>query len=415
MKKIFGFIMVLTAIGLIAGGGLFAQELKFDGYVNSGLGLVITDQTETAKYPYITAFGVDSNQYGYRFRLNGAYTNEAGNAGAKFRFQSQARSDIFFTIPYAFLWTKFADNVVTLSGGLVDDSTWTTAGFVLADDQGEGLGALAKVTPISGLDIGAGAYVISIGTGDANQNLLSSLANNRIDWYNAKYVFNLGYTLPDTVKFLATYRTVNRSNGSGQSSRAIVSIDLRAVENLTAVLEVEADNLQDFKALKNGEKDAWYNTLDSTTSGSKTPIGSSGKVNFFETLGYKIDSLGFGLNAVQYISLASDTDPGLVFNPWVSYTLGSVVPRLDVIYFTGGNSALNTTGNSNGKYHRTGWNVVYDKDYTLLSFRPSAKFNLDPKTFIELGDLINIEKVAEGTGTTSRITNVFYVDFKLAF
>jgi hypothetical protein len=406
MKKA-GVFAVLAAAGMVVAGGLFAQELKFDGYVNSGVGLVITDQEDVD--PYLTAFGVDSWQYGYRFRLNGAYTNEAGNAGARFRFQSQAVTGSFFSIPYAYGWVKLLGDVVTLSGGLVDDSTWASSGPLLTDDQSEGLGALAKISPIKGLDIGVGAYVISTKGGDANQTLALDLAKNTIDLDEAKYTFNLGYTLPDVVKFSATYRTKN-STGFSQSSRAIVNVALLAVQNLTAVLEAELDNLQDFKALKAGDKDAWDNPVTNVT-------GSSGKTNLYETIGYKLGDLGLGLNAIQYISLAKDTDAGLLFNPWVSYAIGSVVPRLDVVYLNGGIGPQDDQ-NGKGKYHRQGsWANRYDSDYSLISFRPSVKFNLDPKTFIEVGDLVGIENGPDNSfgDESSRITNVFYIDFKWTF
>jgi hypothetical protein len=129
MKKFLTGLVVL-----VMAGGLFAQELKFDGYVNSGLGLIITDQKvtdpkDTTKSksidPFLTAFGVDSWQYGYRF-------------------QSQATTDNFFSIPFAYVWTKFLDGVIT-----VDDGTWNSGGFILTDDQGEGLGALVKISLIT--------------------------------------------------------------------------------------------------------------------------------------------------------------------------------------------------------------------------------------------------------------------------
>jgi hypothetical protein len=84
-KKILG---LTAALLLITTGVMYAQELKFDGYINSGVGVVVNNKDNSD--PYFKAFGVDSEQNGYRFRLNGAYTNEAKNAGIRFRFQSQA-------------------------------------------------------------------------------------------------------------------------------------------------------------------------------------------------------------------------------------------------------------------------------------------------------------------------------------
>ncbi|MDR0315856.1 MAG: hypothetical protein LBH97_03035, partial [Treponema sp.] len=104
MRKIFGFTVVLLLT--IAVSGLWAQELKFDGYLNSGIGIVSSDREDDD--PILKAFGVDSESNGYRFRLNGSYTNEAKNAGARFRLQSQRNLALsgYFSIPYAYGWVS---------------------------------------------------------------------------------------------------------------------------------------------------------------------------------------------------------------------------------------------------------------------------------------------------------------------
>jgi hypothetical protein len=50
------------AAGVIAATGAFAQEIKFDGYVNSGLGVVYTNEKNNgnSQDPVIAAAGVDS-------------------------------------------------------------------------------------------------------------------------------------------------------------------------------------------------------------------------------------------------------------------------------------------------------------------------------------------------------------------
>ncbi|MDR2143391.1 MAG: hypothetical protein LBP29_03375, partial [Treponema sp.] len=131
MKLLFFFFIA------VVGAGLSAQELKWSGYVNTGLGFVITDVKDAD--PYLTAFGVDSGQFGFRFRLNGAYTNQDGNAGVKFRFQAQGdgsgKTDVanIVGLPYLYGWFKPVD-VLTINGGLVDDSTWASGGALLNDD-----------------------------------------------------------------------------------------------------------------------------------------------------------------------------------------------------------------------------------------------------------------------------------------
>jgi hypothetical protein len=404
MKRILAVLLVFTA-----GLGLFAQELKFDGYLNSGLGVASTSaDTGTGPNPYITAFGVDSWQPGYRFRLNGSYTNEAGTAGARLRFQSQAKTlsagtpatdlGLSFSIPYAYGWVKFFENVLTLSAGIVDDGTWATGGALIAragDDQGEGVGALVKITPIAGLDIGLGAYVIGTKGGGDNQVLTRSLASQE-ELTDARYTFNLGFTLPDLFKITATLRTENDSNrtppaGSRQSTRGIVGVRILAVPGLTALVEGELDKLQNFS--------------------------DTGTISIYETLGYKLGIIGVGLNAAQHISQATDTDPGFEFAPWVDFALGTFVPRLDLVYFLGGKRGFSTTAPEN--YNRINFGPNYDGDTDVISARPSVKIVIDPKTFVEVGDVVYLEN--NFTGSDARptnpwvLSNVFYVDFKWSF
>jgi hypothetical protein len=402
MMKKTATILILALIA----GMAFAQELKFDGYVNSGLGLVITDRNiqdgaDTKKAdPYIAAYGVDSEQTLFRFRLNGSYTNADGNAGAKFRFQAQSNTQtpIF---PYAFGWVKFFD-MLTLNAGIVDDGTWASRGAILADDQGEGLGILVKFSPIAGLDLGAGAYTANTGSGTGN-NALGNLTSTH-DWNEAKYTINASYTMADLFRVNATYRGENRAGGgaSRESSRAIGEFQLLSVENLTAVVEGELDNLQDFDP--------------------------SGKVNIYETLGYKLNDLGFGLNAVQYLLMADDSDIAFRFNPWVSYTIGKLVPRLDVVYFMGG-QVDGSTDTADGRLHRNGYAPVAasgsikanDPDVSVIGIRPSLKINLDSRTTLEIGDLLNYEKRpgdyygVPGGLKDSKLTNTFYVDLTVKF
>ncbi|MDR2314510.1 MAG: hypothetical protein LBE02_08250 [Spirochaetaceae bacterium] len=407
MKKITAVLILAITAGVV-----FAQELKFDGYVNSGLGLVITNRkdNEGSVDPYITVYGVDAEQYGYRFRLNGSYTNADGNAGAKFRFQAQAKNRTDTTpggglpimdigVPIALGWVKFAD-MFTLNAGIIDDGTWASGGAILDDDMGEGLGLLLKASPVSGLDLGFGAYAVSALGGGDNNALAGGLNKNIIDWDYAKYVFNIGYTFPEVFKLTATFRNDNDAGGStnrDETMKSIIGARLFMVKNLTAIAEVEVDELgEDFD--------------------------TKGKINFYETLGYKLNSLNFGLNAVQYLSQADDSDIGLRFNPWVSYTIGKIVPRLDLVYFIGG-KVDGSDNDEDGKYGRKNYAPVSgnNKDWSVIGARPSVKINFDSKTVLEIGDVINFETAANdyygvaGDLSDSKITNVFYVDLKLSF
>jgi maltoporin len=415
---------VIALILILITGMAFAQEVEFDGYVNSGLGVVITDRKEvndagdddqTAK-PSITAYGVDSEATYLQFRLNGAYTNADGNAGAKFRLQAKV-NDQHLNLAYGFGWVKFID-IITVNAGLVDDGTWATKGGILGDDLGEGLGVLVKVSPIDGLNLGVGAYSLSAGGGSSNNSyghvsILSgnSPPSNVRDWNEAKYTLNGSYTLPDLVKINAMYRGENKSasgNADRESAKAIAELQILAIDNLTAVLEGEFDRLQNFGK-----------------GSSETTTGTAGRINIYETVGYKLGDIQVGLNAAQYYNKQEKTDLGLRFNPWVSYTIGQIVPRLDVVYFIGGQVTGSTDKDKGeGNIERKGYTATWNKDDSVIGVRPSVKINLDSKTTLEIGDLINYEKregkafnqsLIKGDPTDSKFTNTFYVDLTIKF
>jgi hypothetical protein len=424
---------------------VYAQELKFDGYINSGLG-VVADNTDASAY--VKAFGVDSESNGYRFRLNGSYTNEAKNAGVRFRLQSQRRADRggLFSMPSAHGWISFFENKLTLAGGIIDDGTWTTADWYWIDDQGEGLGLLLKAEPIKGLTLGVGGYVISQQSG-GNNNILSveSAGTGGTAWglpnfgqiklrpQDAKYTFNATYTMPDTFRLSASIRTSNRAawtvaatainndgyayTGREEASQFIGEFRLLKVKGLTTIIVGVLDNLGTFAA--------------------------KGNILFSENFAYKVsDDLNLGLNAAQFFYPRNkDAQPALLFNLWGSYALGKAVPRLDMVYFWGGQSKLGTAdeqwerrgftarggmpGAPSGNYGTKG----AKDDYSLFSVRPSVRINVDSRTFLEIGDMVNFDfanfdgyrkdKTAiTGTNpgdTKSRLTNVFYIDVRFSF
>jgi hypothetical protein len=411
MKKIFGVSLMLLLL-MIAANGLWAQELKFDGYINSGVGVVTQDGQDTV----FKAYGVDAGQNGYRFRLNGSYQNEAKTVGAKFRLQSQsiianttnvnitvsdgtetstgstsfANFIGYLTLPYAYGWVNFFDNKLGVNAGIIEDGSWTTGDWWLSQDSVSdyaGLGALLKVTPIDGLVIGAGAYAIGRNSG-SNNNILdtSGSLGTPIKLADARYAFHLAYTMPDTFRFDVSYRTQSEFvTAANKTSKLYADLRLLAVKNLTAVVAACFDYLED------------YSNIGTTT--------------LSETFAYKMDQLNFGLNAVQFLFSADNKEVSLLFNPWISYALDNIVPRLDLVYLTNGRSRLDSA--SELTWHRTtnGFTGYGTKDRSLFSIRPSVKINLDPKTFIEIGDMFNLDF----DGDTTRKNNVFYVDIKLSF
>jgi hypothetical protein len=430
----------------ILGTVVFAQELKFDGYLNSGLGLVANNKEgDDLKFK---VFGTDAEQNGYRFRLNGSYTNEAKNAGVRFRLQSQANLAIsnsvtvnvadkdntdtpvtrtgtgtfndfagYLSLAYAYGWVSFMKqekyDIINLSGGIIEDSTWQTGDWWLTLDsvsQYAGLGALLKITPIEGLTLGVGSYVINRLGGGSNNALANTSLGSTLDAEDVRYTAHGVYTMKDTFRVGLSFRSKNNAGGadSEQSSRLIGEFRFLKVKDLTAVVATSLDFLgEDFE--------------------------TKGNIILSEAFGYKIDDLNFGLNAVQFFYNRGNVDynPGLLFNLWGSYTIKSIVPRLDLAYFMGGRSNLvhqNSTTTPAYTWHRRGFTSVpatkaSEKDYSVFSVRPSVKLNLDNRTFVEIGDVINIDFCnvdgayadSGDANKKSQLSNVVYVDLKWSF
>lgn len=388
MKK----FIVIALMVVIGSRAVFAQNIGLSGYFNSGIGVVFTDSTET---PDLGAFGVDSEQLGYRFRLNGAVQNEAKTAGFRFRLQSQnttieRRSNTYLSLPFAYGFMNFFKNKLGFYGGLVDDSTWQTNDYWIFDDAGEGLGLLIKsVNLIDGLNLGFGSYLISQ-EGSGRNNQLSRPLNNDhlLDFSNVKYVFSGSYAMADVFYLGASFRMANQAGdndvannneGRNESSQLIGDLRILAVSELTAIFAFSIDNLQNFN--------------------------ENGIMTFSETFAYKFnDDLNIGLNAVQFISQKNNTDMSMLFNVYGSYAFGIIVPRLDLSYFLGGQI------HESNYHHRRGYNPNYNTDITVFSVRPSVKINLDSRTHFEIGNVTHLSN----NGKDSML-NLSYLDFKWSF
>ena len=423
MKKLISGLVLFAAMG----AAVFAQGLTLGGYVNSGIGIISSDEKDSDTI--VKAYAVDAWQNGYRFRLNGSWANEEKTSGVNFRLQSQSKLAAgYLSLPYLYGWVKFLNNIFTVSGGIVDDGTWATADFWIGDDVGEGLGVLLKATPVAGLDLGFGAYLASQQSGGSN-NILGSgdldLASVALKIGDVKYVYSGAFTLPEVFRVGASFRWKNKAGqdtnsltkpgyqGRHESSALFGDLRLLAVKDLTAVAAFYFNKIEDFD--------------------------NSGDITISETVSYKIGDLGLGLNAAQFFYNRTapnasgklekvDYDPGLFFNLWGSYAFGKVAPRLDLVYFIGGQSrpagGTNTYDRHEGYGPKSGI-ADKDDDYSVFSIRPSVKFNLAANTFIELGDMINFDSVNFDTSSPyadsgdakkkERLTNVFYVDVKWSF
>lgn len=407
---------------------LYAQNIKFDGYFNSGLGLVYTSYAD--KDTFLKAFGVDSEQNGFRFRLNGTYISEDENAGVKFRMQSQSRLDQggYFSIPYVYGWMRFFNNIVSLTGGIVDDINWQTADWWINDDTGEGLGLLIKLMPISGLNIGFGSYLISQQSASSNNIFIVSLGNVLPNFgsitpkiKDVKYVFSASYTMPDIFYLGASFRLKNKAGWNGtidtdiygyfydgrqESAQLIGELRLFMIRDFSAVIAASLDNMQEFD--------------------------SEGNIIVSQSFVYEQNSFFIGLNAAEFMYNRKNVlgnkipyKPGLVFNIWGSYVIDKIVTRLDLLYFFGGQSRAG--GDAAYMWHRKAYtdypvykiNADDKRSRSVFSVRPSFRYNVSAGTFIEFGDMFNYDFAnydgaygdSGDPAKRTMISNVFYIDY----
>jgi hypothetical protein len=374
MKK----LLVCTA-ALLCAASLFAQEasqaFKVNGLIDSGIGLFATNEEDVD--PYVSVWAPDAEVPLYRLQFTGTYDGFDGFIGAKFRLRINGGT---LQGKYAYGWVNLFKNKITINGGLVDNGTWNTGGF-FDSDLDEGHGALIKVSPIQGLDIGFGMY------GNLKED-------NQLGFSDAKYTFNLAYAMPEIFKFIASFRPENKA----ESSRMFITGQLLAVSDLTVVLTGDLDNLTDFS--------------------------DTGKINLYETLGYKIRGIKFGLDAAQFISQTKNSDLALYFNPWVSYTIEAgrvdIVPRFDFVYVAAGRP-YDISWETEGLpiYSNYNFDCVspeYKKDFSFFFIKPSVAFNIGD-SFLQIGDVISFENGPSQTWGTkdSRFSNAFYVEFCWSF
>jgi hypothetical protein len=422
MKKALVVLLILAVAG-----GAFAEGLTFTGELKSGLGIVYDSMSETA---YLEAFSRDAEQ-AFQFRLNGAYANADDTAGLKFRLQQRTGTP---TIPYAFGYLNAFSNLLTLQGGLIDDGTFNSGGAILDADSGEGVGANVLIRPIDNLVIGVGAYaadnVTSFGflsstTGyeevdifdgagnpivDANGNPVSGFVQTTTaaagypKTGKGKYTVGASFTLPETLKIVASFRTKNTlTTNAASHNQLIAGFNVLALSDLGLKLVVE---------------------------GRFTDIGEEKAVDLmdldaFVTVGYTLNALSLGLNFAFYkAGLNADVtvDPVIAFWLYGSYAVTeNIVPRLDVLFMLNSYNDKFGYGASQTQWHYKSFTrdagVAGNTDQKLIAFRPAVALKVDANNSFEIGDYIgiHIDSNPVFNGKNSLFANVFYVDYVLKF
>jgi hypothetical protein len=370
---------------LAVAGGVFAQELKISGSLNSGLqGTaesldpdVSGSDTETSWD--FGAYAQDADVPLARADLNVDFTYD--NIGAHIKLRAQGgETNTVKELPsiyaeYAYV-SATVFNIVDIYGGVVDNGAWATAGDE-ADDVGEGLGGLVQIRPIEGLNVGFGVYD-GLPAGFSGQD---SLLNNT-------FTYGAAYAYPDLFKVVISGRTsdlVMRSIFAG--------VEVSAIPNLSLAAEI------------------WSKTLDAEDKG----------FTIDEVVSYDLGDLDVGATFWQFINLpnfgplagtrylpspatSKEFNLGLKGNIWASYALagGTFVPKLEVYGGYGGASEDIT---------------AHGEDVTLIYIggKPSITWNIAEGAKIVAAYDLGWGKVSSDSVSPTILAQKVYVDFVWSF
>jgi len=379
MKKVLISLLVLA----VAGGGAFAQGWTFNGMMAGGIGLFFfDDDDEDARVAPIN----DDPAAAFRTQLDAHFTNADANAGLSFRIRGNGNQlsrgagandamDAWFD--WAFGWLSFADNMVTVYGGHIFQSTFNAFDRMFGFRHMEGLGLLTVVRPMDGLALGFGGF--SSGAGNL------TLDGNNDE--QARFMFSARYDDPSgDFSVVASVRNTNdhvgvAGTGPGwapdpipgsrtQVSQAYLSFAWHALEDIHLAATARFMGLEEF---------ADYGDMRFYVT-----FGHTGLV---ENMDLRLGA-SFGMTMRDEMADESDPSPHVWIWASVAYELTDrLVPRLDVHYVLGG--AWNNWQRTHHWAARDG--ATFHEDDSFIQIRPAVQFRATPSAFLEIGCIFNID------------------------
>jgi hypothetical protein len=329
MKKAIALLLALALVG----GAVFAQELKFSGYLDTGVAVFVANADAD---PVLGLWGDDSGQ-NTRFNLQAAVTN--GNVGATARLRAQGnvgKTDATATstnatvfVNRAFAWATMLDGKVKTVAGKLGDYTWSSFGNDIGNFDTL-TGFQVQVMPIAGLNAG---FFLPASSETAGRVLVEDAFKD--------IALGASYTMDGIGSFRAGYNM----SPVADSGMAYFSAKITAVENLVVVVDVKLDKIGD-------------------------DVG--GSTYLFQEIDYTMDALNVGIDLEQTLYASDAVEMKLMFGPYVEYDMGTFVPGFVFQY-------------------------TMQDDLSGMYLNPYVKYNVGPKAVIELGGKINSGDFSEAS------------------
>jgi len=415
MKKI---LIALLAFA-IAGGGVFAQGWTFSGFVDGGIGVYFLEDGDD---PILAPLSTEWDQ-GFSTRLFAQFVNQDANAGLHFNFRANNMrmggvtgfptdapagtvdtTGLSLWFDWAYGWLTFADGMVRVQGGRVNNGFFNGLDRMWGANHGWGLGMFATVRAMENLYFGFGAFTAGNVLGGAAGQAPVLDPQGGPDGNHPQGVFYLSYLMPNLFRVTAgvsnvtTYALTNRLSGPAMSgspglqSQAHLSFAFLGDPALHAALTARFRNFEEF--------------------------ADYGIMNIYATFGHTglVDGLDLRLGASVGMNMA-DTPAGQDdhdMHVWIwlgaYYALSDVLmPRFDAHFVMGGWAAPGSVNAAGVLIHqmqslnhaRIRDSETWNSDDMFVMLRPAMRFNISPSAFLEIGGIINIDLGDEDDGMPS--------------
>jgi hypothetical protein len=292
MKKLIVLLLTIAMVGAVFAEEAPAPVLKWSGLLNTGFQY---DNSTDSLYLYGQNAGKAS-----RLRLNADYTN--GDFGVHFRLQTDDATTTAFSIKHALVWGNLFNNMATFKVGLLNDSTWATPYNSFGSLDGK-KGVQLQVKPIKGLNVGAFMPLMPLDTtktvpaGDVPKDM----------------TFAGKYSISGIADVLAG---LNLGVAPTTKTEAYGSVNVTAIENLTAIVEADLTDISDIANTLSLDEYASY-------AMGNLAVGAYLEQDFGSTFGWTIaPEVSYAIDKAEVggsFTIASGSVWSI--DPYVTYTL----------------------------------------------------------------------------------------------